>query len=479
VAILFWIAGLALSGPILSSPYFPSEDGSAYLYWTSVFRGLADPTGPLAAVFERNIHWNTPNLAYFALQYGASAWLEPHLGQRLLVLLLLVWWVGSIHLLSLAAPGRLTLGSFAALLLFHNWALYMGFFTFLFGIPCFVCGIAVLIRLLDPGPQPTWRYALVGGLAVLAYYLHLVAGALLGGGVVLAAILVMRRSPARSGGLLLAAGPVLLLLVGYVVAGPFGGGGLGWAVRSTLKRFVGFAFWRGFAVPDLGFWLTLALFACTCVVLCLYGLRAWRRNELPPGSRFVMVLSAWLVLLYFAAPVKVGIGSFLNDRILLALWAVLLPVLGAGLSRRAGVTIGLAIGVLLGWQVLDFSLRARRFGLEFGRLMQTAAEAIPAGSTIDYVQPYEESRFENSFVAPFMDGGEIAYHCHCILVNNYWQNSPFYWVRTRPGQPRQVDLRVSIDGPPGGPGTGVDSTTPSGQSREQLRLRLEPAPNRP
>jgi hypothetical protein len=469
-ALLFWLAVLALSLPILSSRHFPSEDGPAYLYWTTVYRELGRDTGELSQVFERNARWNTPNLAYFGLQYGLSSVLDPHLAERVLLLLLLLGWGASIHVLSLVTAGRLTLGSFAALLLFHNWALYIGFFSFLFGIPAFVCGVALLVRLVDPGGerQPTWRYVLLASLAILAYYLHLVPGVLLTGAIVFAALVAWRRCPTQGRRLLLTAMAPVLMIIGFVLANSFGEGGVSWAVGSTIKRFVGFALWRGFARPDAGFWITLLLFAGTCSVLTLMGARSWRRGELPPGSQFVMMLATCLLALYFVAPIRVGIGGFLNDRINLALWAILLPVLGVGLGRKLRAGIALTLAVLLAWQVVDFSLRARRFGEQFEALL-AEAERIPRGSTIEYVQPYEASRVEGSFAAPFMDGGEIAYHCRCLLIGNYWQNSPFYWVRTRPGAPTHVDYLVSFERP----------SELSGARRTEADrplLRVEPGP---
>src|SRR6478672_4305792 len=35
-AVAFWLVGLALSTPILTSLHFPAEDAPAHLYWTSV-----------------------------------------------------------------------------------------------------------------------------------------------------------------------------------------------------------------------------------------------------------------------------------------------------------------------------------------------------------------------------------------------------------------------------------------------------------
>jgi hypothetical protein len=447
--IAFWLAALALSAPIWMSRHFPAEDAPAHLYWTAVYRDLGTAGNPWAAVYERNVRWNTPNLAYFTIQETLSEWLDPHAAQQVFLLLLLVCWAGSIGWLALATHGRLTLGSFAALLLFHNWALYTGFFSYLFGIPALVTGVALLAGLLgEPSRRVNSRLLGLAGLAVVAYYAHLVTGVLLILAIVVAAALEWNRSRARACQLLLTAVVPVVLGVSYVVNRPFGEGGPTWVVSSAVRRFVGFAFWRGFAAPGPSFWLTLVAFAALCAFLCARAVLAWRRGEMGPGARFVLIFAACLVAVYFVAPLRVGQGGFLNDRIHLALWVVVMPVLGAGIQGRSGRIAASVIALLLGWQVVTYSARARRFGEQYALLMRQAT-GIPRGSVIRYVQPYEASHFEGSFVGPFMDGGEIAYHCRCVLVEGSWKGAPFYWVTIKDPANTRVDYDVWLSGDPG------------------------------
>lgn len=457
-AVAFWLVGLALSTPILMSLHFPAEDAPAHLYWTSVYRDLGHVGNAWSGKYQRNARWNAPNLAYFAVQYGLSGWLQPHLAQRVFLLLLVLAWVGSIHHLSIATHGRLTLGSFASLLLFHNWALYTGFFSFLFGIPAFVSGVATLVTLRarpGAGPDKHGRYLLLGVLTIIAYFAHLTTGVLLIGAVLMSAALEWRRSRTSALRLLATTAIPIILGISYVLTSPFGEGGPSWAFGSTVKRFFGFAFWRGFASPTPAFWLTLLVFAATCAALCVGGFRTWRRGELTPGARFIMVLAACLIAAYFIAPVRVGQGGFLNDRIHLALWAILLPALGTGLGRRTGRSIAALIALLLAWQIVTYSLRARRFGEQYAGLVQDAT-AIPPGSVIRYVQPYEASHFEGSFVAPFMDGGEFAYHCRCFLLEDSWDGAPFYWVTFKRAALRPADYNVWIFVRPRSASSGAD-----------------------
>jgi hypothetical protein len=181
-----------------------------------------------------------------------------------------------------------------------------------------------------------------------------------------------------------------------------------------------------------------------------------------------MIFGACLTVIYFLAPLRVGQGGFVNDRILLALWAVLLPVLGTGLRKRSRVAILALIALLLGWQAITYSLRSRRFGEQYWALMEQAA-TIPEGSVVRYVQPYEASHFEHSFVAPFMDGGEIAYHCRCVLVEDSWKGAPFYWVAIHEANRRPPDYDVWLS--PGDSG-GAAQLNRSPVSRAGLSLRV-------
>lgn len=464
LTIAFWLAGLWLSTPIWMSRHFPAEDAPAHLYWTAVYRDLGSSGNPWVGVYERNTRWNTPNLAYFAIQNSLSEWLDPHTAQRVFLLLLVLCWVASIQRLALAAHGRLTVGAFAALLLFHNWALYMGFFSYLFGIPALVTGVAVLAtQRRQASAGANLRLVILGGLAVVAYFAHLVTGVLLILAILLAAALEWRRSRGAAFRLLLPVVAPVSLGLGYALSQPFGEGGPTWVLSSAVKRFVGFAFWRGFAAPGFAFWVTLATLAALSTFLLARAMLTWRRGELGPGARFVLLFGACLIVVYFLAPLRVGQGGFLNDRIHLALWAVLLPVLGTGLGRRSRVAVFGVVAILLGWQTISYSLRTRRFGEQYESLLREAA-AIPPGSVIRYVQPYDASHFEGSFVGPFMDGGEIAFHCRCVLVEDSWQGAPFYWVTILEPKTDRVDYDVwlSAEGsaragldPAQGPGVGL------------------------
>ena len=85
---LFWGFGLALIIPIWMGQHFPTEDGMAHLYWVDVFRQLGHAGNVWEPFYERNVQWNTPNLAYFGAHYALSAIFEAHLALQIFLTLL-------------------------------------------------------------------------------------------------------------------------------------------------------------------------------------------------------------------------------------------------------------------------------------------------------------------------------------------------------------------------------------------------------
>ena len=449
-ALLFWALALALVVPVWAGTHFPTEDGPAHAHWTAVYRDLGDSASAWAPYLERSVRWNAPNLSYFALQYALTAALEPHAAQKLIVTLVLLAWAGATALLARAASGRLGLGAFAALLLLHSWILYSGFLSFLIGVPVLVLSVALLLDVearRERGDAVAARTALLALPGVVAYYSHIVTGALFVALLLLGALYFARRDARHAGALLAAALPTCLLGATYVLGSPFGEGGAVWATfGDTVKRFVGLAFWRGFAARDAGFFLSLGLVGVTLLALCAGAVRARRRGEGSRAVDFVLLGALCLAALYFVAPRRVGEGSLIRERIQLVMWAVLLPALGAGLPRRARQGVAAAIALLAAWQLADFTLRARRFDAQVAGVLAQARGAIPAGAVFRFPQRYEDSQFERSWVGPLVElGSDVALHRRAVLVGAHHPLTPFYWVRYRPGADSAATLTATIE----------------------------------
>jgi hypothetical protein len=472
-AALFWAFGIALLIPVWIGAHFPTEDGFAHLAWTEVYRSLAAPDSPWTPFYTRSAQWNTPNLSYFLLQYTLGAVIEPHVAQRLIITALILSWVGAIHALSVQLTRTISLGAFASLLLIHNSWLYGGYLSFLLSVPPLILALALVVQLVRATDSPKLSlYIVVGTLGIMAYYCHLVASGTFLLLLALACLTLVRGQPRRAAGLALAGLPSVLLVLSYLAADSLGAGGVRWEPPvKTIARFVGLAFFRGFAAPAPGFWLALGLFGAAIAAICLDVARAFAQRRVPAVGRFVLVLAAAFAVLYVVSPEGVGDGYNLKGRFQLILWAWLLPSLPYALSRRSRVVIAAGVTLLLAWQIADFSSSVRRFNTEYDALV-AQARTIPAGSTIAWELDYDHAGFERSFIRVLAHAPEdLAYHCGCILIAGYHPSTPFYWVSTRSSDTQQAQYRLQIRQLPGSPVTLTLVSRMPSQESERMTER--------
>ena len=122
---------VALVVPVWMGSHFPSEDGLAHLGVDRGLPGARRGRFGMATVLraERALEYAEPRPISDS-QYALGAFVEPHLAQRLIISALIVGWAASIHALSLALEGRISLGAFASLVLIQSSWLYGGYLSF-------------------------------------------------------------------------------------------------------------------------------------------------------------------------------------------------------------------------------------------------------------------------------------------------------------------------------------------------------------
>jgi hypothetical protein len=432
---LFWGLGLALIIPIWMGQHVPTEDGMAHLYWVDVFRQLGHTGSVWEPFYERNVQWNTPNLAYFGAHYALSAIFEAHLALQVFLTLLILCWVASIYYLSISVSGHLGLGAMASLLLIHSSWLYGGFFSLLAGIPMLLVSLGLLARIFatQAAPPSIGPFILLAVLGVGSYYSHFVSACLFLVLTLAFVVFFARRSPARAGYLAVALLPVALLCLSYLLKGSSGLGGPRWEPAfETVAKFVGQAYFRGFGAPVPSFWLALAVFEVILLVLCFSVLKSLRGTGLSLHRQVILAVALFLTVVYFLAPDSVGQGGNLKARLQFAMWAWLLPALPfLRLSRRVERVTLAAICLVIGWQVVDFSARARRFNQAYATVL-TRAQSLPEGATFRSVLEYDDAGFERSFIRVLAHFAEdLGYHRRGVVVAGYHPAREFYWIRPR------------------------------------------------
>ncbi len=453
---LYWALSAMLLLPVWVGARFPTEDGPAHVYYTDVYRDLADPSSRFHAYYERSVNWNTPNLSYFWLQYVLAGRVESRTAQRVAVSIILLSSAAVIYLLSLTIAGGITLGALAALLLLHNWFLYSGYFSFLISVPLLLLTTALLAGPLAeetlarrPPAVPLTALTVLG---VATFYSHLVgAGIFLG---LIGLRVVTGRLPLRLRMLVALAGvPTLCLIVSYMMGPSTGEGGMRWLTPTqSASSLAGMWFWHGFAVPGLEYRLRRTLFMVLIALIALITLRALRDGRIAPPMRFVLLVAVSLFVLRLVSPDFIGQGGIMVGRIDLVAWSVLLPGLGYPTPDRWRTPLTALAALLLAWQVTEAALRIQRFNHRY-RVVLAQAARVPAGSIIRLYPRYGDTtgRFENSYVKVLTETiHDVAQECGCVVVDAHHPNVPYYWVKQRPRADSVVDFDMTVTESPTG-----------------------------
>jgi len=327
---------------ILSTPWIFTNDGAQHVHSAELER-VWDEAPAARALLDRS---RTPTANGFSALYRIfGGWLGvTGATQAVLVLLALAWIGGVTALVLVVRPAQVwlaTLGAATAL----NWCFYMGFFNFLAGTSLGLLLLAAALR--TELRRPAHVVALSAALCV-AVWVHLFAAALTGIALVLLALASARAGRARRVGLTLLLGAPAAIYAGAVALLFREVGGVmeaNWqpnALQAATDFFQGGPWWRSVPV------LLVALAG-----LVAGGIR-WRRGELSPAERGLLIVAVVFLALAGATPFHLPRWQYFSPRFLpIGVLAAMLLAPMEWLQRRVRA-FGPAILVLislvsLGW----------------------------------------------------------------------------------------------------------------------------------
>ena len=363
IVVLAVVAELAL---VWSHQSIPSNDGPAHQYSAFVARQLReDPDGRLARWFLPNPRPFYPNWLYGRLLESAVGRMAPTNAEKLFASIYLLALPLAVAALAKALDGDAALAALVAVPLSLNFLFFMGFFPFLWGVVLALLALAAVVRALDR-PDLT-RLSLVAALAAATWFAHLAAfGVVVSGAVVL---ILAARSRRSRWAVAAALAPIVLgaaLLYPWEL-GP--GSGFAWSI-DPLGRTLSILTLRiatAFGGVERGSFAIFGIWLCTFAVLGILGAESGRRRSLVAlvGALFVAAL---------AVPTVVGIGSFLEHRLLF--FVALTSTVCLRLRRREvrAVGVGLAVCTLIG-HLLFVEARWREFDRSLDRFLAVAGRA--------------------------------------------------------------------------------------------------------
>jgi hypothetical protein len=377
VLVAFAVVALVALVAIHVVDYIPTHDGPQHLYASHIFNHFGDSATPYDQYY---VPGQPLSVLGFTLLFSP---LEALLGwrgavQAVFTLVVIGWAVGMGAIARRLHPARLPAAALAFVIAFQ-WALYMGFFSYVLST---VLGLATIAVALGGG-EPTWpwrRRAVIFVLLSSQGLLHVFGAQVTA--VVLVALVVARTPPKRwlrEGVLLALMGLPVILLVGYAAARLLWGADteprseathpdLGERIALLRGAFLGGPWWR--AWPPL------------LMMLASMALAVARWRSLRPEERGLLVAGGVLLVLFSVSPLDMAGWQFFSPRFLPMAAACLLPLLPwekLNSARHTAATCAQSVFVVaaLVWTIwFHLDLRSRMADVDEG-LRATVATKGP------------------------------------------------------------------------------------------------------
>ncbi len=364
---LFYFLLFLVAAVTLGQTAFPSQDGPLHLYYSDVLANLLRGTGAYAHDYEIK-HWFPPYAFEPYALVALNAVLPALVAEKLLVALAIVWFaVAFRYLVHAVDPGNELIPLFAVPLA-TNRLLYMGFYSFEWGMATAIFAMGFWLRHYN---DLTWRrMALFPLLMLLLTSMHPVPLliALMFVAVHLAAVLWERYRDA-AGEAAMRARAAISQSVRPIVCALLAACSLIWlAVFTTPGKLSGSP---GHGSPRIlqliklapitplnsrGYRLLLgAMVLCLVVAAGLRVARTWR--TLRPGDWAVPAAAVICAIAFLVVPWEVNGGQHFPDRfpvfamVLAAATAAGLPM-SRSLARKLAAGVTVAVCVSIAWQAV-------------------------------------------------------------------------------------------------------------------------------
>jgi hypothetical protein len=443
-AVLFWSLLAVHLLLIWIFPFFPSQDGPDHQALSSILREYAKPDAGLLREYYRINREALPNWFIFFLMSKALAFVSVPLAEKILLTAYVLLLPLSARYAARAIDPRSAFLSVLSFPFVYNFLFHMGFFNFCFSLPAFLFTVGWWLR----RPE-TMGLSRVAGLALLVlwvYFCHPVTLV-----VALSALFTLAgwrvildlRSGARSFGaaaLHWLAGPVLAALPALILMISFLGRRTGaeikmMAMMPKVRHLAGLYSLASLSRLTIALAILLALVFFATAFLCLRARR--RAPGLTPADGLLLAVGV-LVVAYFAAPSDLAGGGFINHRLNLFPFLLLIPWFATfehPPGRRRAIQAA-AAAIALGFLGAITPVYARING--HLKEIVAAGERVEPDHTFLFLSYVPKSEGEDPEMAVFRTrpyihaGGYIAARRRLADLSLYEANEDYFPIYYRP-----------------------------------------------
>ena len=334
--------------PLWVFKYFPTQDGPAHVYNSYVLSVFHDEDSTrLREYYKLNLTLFPNWLAHICMALLMKIF-PPLIAEKILLSaiiglfpLSLFYFLGAVH------QGK-NLYGFVGFLFSDHYLLHMGFYSFSLSVPLFFFALGYFIKHKeDLGVD---KIAILNLLCILIYFSHILSFLLLLLSLTLLTITSFYRKPKRVMALLVCMLPLYFIMVNYLLTNIGTDNG---EVELKWERFSDWKAWDYFLSTKSLISFTDAHLIPTRIMAIMLGLlfavtlyrRIRQKRILSQDNQFLLIFGVFTVL-YFIMPGGMATGGWINDRVNLFIFPVLLPFLSQDFHKYIKRAIIIIIVIL-------------------------------------------------------------------------------------------------------------------------------------
>lgn len=318
-------------------PYFPTQDGPSHLYNMVILRDLLNGGEEWGRYFEYQLRI-VPNMGFTLFAYPLLYFFPALIVEKIFLSIYVILIGTSIPLLLRVLGKPLFPSSFFIFPVIFNTSVMMGFYSYILAIPIFLLSLSVAWSIRDRSIY--FRIFSLNALGFLLFCFHIIPFGFFLISLVVMVVIELGGSRERIvNGIisLICIGPSVLIMFLYTF-GDVDGKNFDFSYLLSLSRIK-------FLLADLFFFSSVsfmnfqffpAIIVMYIIVVVVYFsvkeiiIRMYKQEGIIPSDKFILTLSAFLLILYLFSPdnfFDIGSGSLFNLRFPWVILLVLLPVL--------------------------------------------------------------------------------------------------------------------------------------------------------
>ena len=399
--------------PIWIFKYFPSQDGPSHIHNAYVLKVLHQEQASLIRECYKLNLTLFPNWVSHPFMAGLMFVFPPLAAEKILLsIIILLLPLSLFYFLDAIHKGK-NLYVFLGFLFSYHYLLHMGFYNFSLSVPLFFFALGYFMKHKEE--MSIDKIAILNLLSILIYFCHIVTYILLIISFTLLTITSFYRKPKRVLGLLLYMLPLYFIVANYI---------LSTATGQPHNRWQMSKLWDYFINTKSLVYYTDAQQIVTRAMLILLGLlfvgtlynRIRQKKIISSGDPFLLIFGVFTAI-YFIMPWGIGPGSWINDRVNLFIFLVLLPFFSEDYHKyiRRGL-----ISIMIILSVVHLSINCRYYyPLNKGlKEFTSGKDLIEENKAVLVLSSDWNSGVK--YVAPFVQA--ISHYCvnnNCVNLGNY------------------------------------------------------------